>query len=202
MLEDHVTIVSSGHRLVVHAHNGQHGQTSIVNLLVLVVHPTFIAVINPVGGSKNIPGNVSRALLDLFGQPFHGSASKEELQPTHKGELLGRFQGIGRQFAIKRRVHTRGGNIPSQAGRHCHTAVLQFGFAVILHNFIRLASGKTQWIKETNGGGNARDGFVLPCRQLGRTSGGLRSGSKSSGRSQKRKESGNLHGEKGCCGGG
>jgi hypothetical protein len=167
LLEDHVTVVVIVRSLNQDAHEGNHCKSSVADLPVLVVHPSSITVIGPVGGSEDVTGLVSWAFLDLLSQPFNGSASKNELGPTDRVELLSGFKRVVGELAIKGGVDTSGVEVPSQAGSHGDTSVLEFSLAVVAHGLIVLALGKTEGIKESHGGEDSDTCLVLPCRQRG-----------------------------------
>jgi hypothetical protein len=162
-----------------HAHDGKHSKTAVVDLPVLVVEPSLVAVVNPVGGTKDVSGLVSGPGFDLLSEPLDGAAAKDELEPADGGELSGGLKGVGGELAVKGGVDAGGGDVPSEAGGHGNTAVLELGLAVHGHGGIVLALGKTEGVEEANGSGNANDHVVLPPVQgggglgnLGRSKGG------------------------------
>ena len=93
-------------------------QASVGQFLVLVVNPSSIGVVDPVGSSKDVTRHISRTSLDLFRQPFHCSASQDELKPADKWQLSGRLKRIAGKLAVERRVDTSSSNEPSEAGSH------------------------------------------------------------------------------------
>ena len=163
MLEDHVTVVVIVSSLSNDAHKGNHCKSSIADLPVLVVNPSSITVIDPVGGSEDVTSLVSWALLDLLSHPFDGSASKNELNPADRVELLSGFKRVVGEFAIEGGVNTSGVEVPSQACSHGDTSVLELSLTVVAHGLIVLVLGKTEGIKESHGGEDSNTCLVLPC---------------------------------------
>ena len=178
-LEDLITIVMELKVLSDHAHNGEHSKTAVVDLLVLVVNPSLIAVVNPVGGTEDVSGLVSGSGLDLLSEPFDGTAAKDELEPTDGGELSGGLQGVGGELAVEGGVDAGGGDVPSEAGGHGHAPVLELGLTVHGHGGVILALRKAEGVEEADGGGDTDDHVVLPAVQGG---GGLGNLSRSKGR--------------------
>jgi hypothetical protein len=169
LLEDHITVVVIVLSLNQDAHKGNHCKSSVADLPVLVVQPSSITVIDPVGGSKDVTGLVSRTLLDLLSQPFNGSASKNELGPADRVELLSGLKRVVGELAIKGGVDTSGVEVPSQASSHGDTSVFEFSFTVVAHGLIVLVLGQTKGIKESHGGDDSNTCLVFPCRQRGGT---------------------------------
>ena len=105
-----VTVFSNKNILVDHAGDGKHCKTSVVELLVLVWNPAFIAVIHPVCGSEEIPGNVSWSLLNLLGEPLNSTTSKNKLNPSNNGKLV-----VG-QSTVESGVDTSNIEVPAKGG--------------------------------------------------------------------------------------
>mmetsp|Transcript_5262 Transcript_5262/g.15375 ORF Transcript_5262/g.15375 Transcript_5262/m.15375 type:complete len:214 (-) Transcript_5262:33-674(-) len=192
VLEDHVSVVVEVEGLDEDSHEGNHGQSSVVDLLVLVVDPAIIGVIDPVGGSQKVSGLVSWALLDLLGQPLDGAASQHELDPSDGWELLGGLQRVVAQFAVEGWVDAGGVEVPSQAGGHGDASVLQFGLAVVVHGVICLVFRQTERIEVSHRRCDSDDGILLPC--LHGCGGGLLLGwGEGGGRADEGGENGELH---------
>merc|ERR1719215_46345 len=101
LFEDLVTVVSIKQILNYDSHDGNHGKTSIVDLLVLVIDPALIAVIHPVRCAEQISRHVTGTLLNVLCEPFNGTTSKNELQPSYRRKLFGSLQGIRRKSGVK-----------------------------------------------------------------------------------------------------
>ena len=150
-----------------HAHDGKHSKTAVVDLLVLVINPSIVAVVDPVGGTKDVAGLVSGSGLDLLSEPLDGAAAKDELEPADGGELSGSLEGVRGELAVEGGVDAGGGDVPSEAGSHGDTAVLKLGLAVHGHGGVVLALGKTEGVEEANGGGDTDDHVILPAVEGG-----------------------------------
>mmetsp|Transcript_4500 Transcript_4500/g.7387 ORF Transcript_4500/g.7387 Transcript_4500/m.7387 type:complete len:204 (-) Transcript_4500:62-673(-) len=188
----HVTVLSSEDILVDHSSDGKHGKTSVAELLVLVLHPTFITVVNPVGSSKKITGFVSWSLFNLLGQPLNSTTSKNELNPSNSGKLNHSLKRIVGKSTVKRGVDSTGVEVPSEASSHGNTAVLEFCLTVVFHGGFILTLGKTQRIKESCRGD--RSNLVVdPGVDLGGGPSGL-NGGKGGSRCNKRGNNSGLHG--------
>eukprot|EP00531_Pseudo-nitzschia_arenysensis_P002723 CAMPEP_0116119746 /NCGR_PEP_ID=MMETSP0329-20121206/2809_1 /TAXON_ID=697910 /ORGANISM="Pseudo-nitzschia arenysensis, Strain B593" /LENGTH=290 /DNA_ID=CAMNT_0003613475 /DNA_START=213 /DNA_END=1082 /DNA_ORIENTATION=- len=180
LFEDHVTVVALVDGLRNDSHESNHRQSSVVDFLVLVVNPSFIGVVNPVGSSQKIARLVSRAVLDLLGEPFDGTASQDELEPSDSRELLGGLKRVVRKRRVEGGVDSGGIEVPSEAGSHGNTSVLELGLTVHVHGGIVLALGKAHGVEESHRGGDTNDILVLPggkrslccLRLLGRSKGG------------------------------
>ena len=180
LFEDHVTVVALVDGLGKDSHEGNHRQSSVVDFLVLVVNPSLIRVVNPVGSSQKISRDVSRAVLDLLGEPFNSTTSEDELEPSDSRELLGGLERVVGKGRVEGRVDSSGIEVPSEASGHGNTSVLELGFAVHVHCGIILTLGKTHRIEESHRGGDSDDSLVLPggkrslrcSRLLGRSKGG------------------------------
>ena len=178
--EDHVTVVVLVDGLRKDSHKGNHRQSSVIDFLVLVVNPSLIGVVDPVGGSQNITGDVSGAVLDFLGKPFNGTTSEDELEPSDSGELLCGLEGVVGKGRVEGGVNSGGVEVPSEAGGHGDTSVLEFGLTVCVHCGIVLALGKTQGVEVSHGRGDSDDVLVPPggkgclrcLRLLGRSKGG------------------------------
>jgi len=162
LFEDLITVVSIEKVLDDDSHYGDHSKTSVVDLLVLVVNPALIAIINPVRGSEDVSWDVSRALLDILCDPLNSPASKDELKPSDQRKLIGGLKRVTGKARVESGVHTRSGDVPSKAGGHSNTSVLELGLAVESHDIFRFTLGETQGIKESHRGGDTNNGLILP----------------------------------------
>ena len=165
VLKDHITVVVVVKSLNQDSHECYHGKSSIVDFLVLVVNPTGITVINPVGGTEKVTRLVSRTFLDLFSYIFGNTTSEEPLDPANSRKLLSSFEGVAGELAVESGVDTGGSDVPSQACSHSYTSVLEFRLTVVLHGGIILALGKTKGVEVSHGGGDSNDSIILPSRQ-------------------------------------
>lgn len=124
LLVHHITIVTDEDILVDNTSNGKHGKTSIAKLLVLVIDPSGITVVHPVSSAEKIARFISRSFLNLLSKPFNSTTSKNELKPSHGGELHHGLKRIVGKGTVKGGVDTSGIEVPSEAGGHGHAAVL------------------------------------------------------------------------------
>mmetsp|Transcript_14711 Transcript_14711/g.40680 ORF Transcript_14711/g.40680 Transcript_14711/m.40680 type:complete len:226 (-) Transcript_14711:42-719(-) len=167
VLEDHVTVVAEVESLDEDSHEGNHGQTSVVDLLVLVVNPALIGVIDPVAGSQQISGLVTFGVLDLLGEPLDGAASEDELHPSDERKLLRGLKRVVAEGAVEGWVDAGGIEVPSEAGGHGDASVLELGLAVEAHDLVGLAGGETEGIEVSHWCGDSDDGVILPRLQGG-----------------------------------
>mmetsp|Transcript_8515 Transcript_8515/g.12754 ORF Transcript_8515/g.12754 Transcript_8515/m.12754 type:complete len:212 (+) Transcript_8515:442-1077(+) len=175
MPEDLVTVVSKEKILGKDSHKGKHGKTTIINLLILVIHPSLITIIHPIRGPQNITRLVSRSLPDTLRQPFNGTTSEHELDPSHSGKFLHGLEGVRGELGVKGGMYTSGGDVPSEACGHGDTSVLEFGGAVEVHDIIGFTGRESEGVEESNGGCDSNYGLVLPCGE-GCGGGGVGSG--------------------------
>ncbi|VEU40484.1 unnamed protein product [Pseudo-nitzschia multistriata] len=199
VLEDHVSVVSKVNVLGDDTHEGNHSQSSVVDFLVLVVNPSLVRVVDPVGGSQEIARYVSGAVLDLLREPLDGTAAQHELEPANGGEFLGGLKGVVAEGRVEGGVDSGGVEVPSEAGSHGDASVLELGLAVHVHGGIVLVLGKTDGVKETHGCGDSNHVLVLPGGQrrcllllLGRSKGGA--GVRKEKRAKEKQPSKTMHG--------
>lgn len=165
--EDLISIVSKVKILHKDSHKGNHSKTSIVNLLVLIIHPSLITIVYPVSSSKDIPRLISRTSLNLLSEPLNSSTSKDELEPSNSGKLLGGLKRVGGESAVEGGVDSSSGDVPSEAGSHGNTAVLELSLAVEVHDLVGFSRGESEGIEEAHGSGDSNDVLVLPCLKGG-----------------------------------
>mmetsp|Transcript_2327 Transcript_2327/g.5018 ORF Transcript_2327/g.5018 Transcript_2327/m.5018 type:complete len:206 (+) Transcript_2327:209-826(+) len=162
LLVHHIAVIPNEDILVHDTGEGEHGETPVVDLLVLVGNPAFIAVVNPVRSSKKISGNISGPFLNLLSQPLNGTTSEDELEPSDSGKLNHRLKGIVGQGAVECGVDASCVEVPSEAGSHGDTTMLELGFPVVLHCGIRLSLRESEGIEESNWSGDADNGIIDP----------------------------------------
>jgi len=171
LLVHHITIVPNKDILVDNTSNGKHDKTSIAELLVLVIHPSSITVVHPVGSAEEISRFISRSLLNLLSKPFNSTTSKNKLKPSHGGKLDHSLKRIVGEGTVEGGVDASGIEVPSEAGGHGHAAVFELGFPVVFHGGIIFALRETKRIEEAGGGDDAH--LVMhPCVELGGGCGG------------------------------
>lgn len=129
----------------------------------MVGNPAFITVIDPVRCSKKVTWLVSWTILDLLGNPLNGTASEDKLDPSNGREFLHGLERVTGELTVEGRVDTSSSDVPSQAGSHGNTTVLEFRLAVVSHGRVALSLGQTNRIKETHWRGDTNSGFVNPC---------------------------------------
>lgn len=174
-----ISIVSKVKILYKDSHKGNHGKTSIVNLLVLIIYPSLITIVYPIGSSKDITWLISRTSLNLLSKPLNSSTSKDKLKPSNDGKLLGSLKRIGGEGAVEGGVDSSSGDVPSEAGSHGNTAVLELSLAVEVHNLVGFSRGESEGIEKASGCGDSDDVLVFPCLDGGgRADVGLGDGSK------------------------
>ena len=162
----HVSVLASRDVLVNNSHDGNHGQPSVVNLFVLVVDPSLIAVVNPVRGAKEVSRDVSRSLLDLLSEPLNGSTSEDELQPSDSGQLNGSLERIVAKSRVEGGVDASSVQVPAEAGRHGNASVLELGFAVEHHGGVVLAVRQAEGVEVAHRRCDADDLVLDPGIQL------------------------------------
>ena len=162
----HISVLAGRDVLVNNSHDSNHGQPSVVDLFVLVVNPSLIAVINPVRGAKDVSRNVSRSLLDLLPEPLNGTASKDELQPSHGGQLNGGLERIVAQSRVEGGVDASSVQVPAEAGCHGDASVLELGFPVEHHGGVVLAVGQAEGVEVAHRRCDADDLILNPGIEL------------------------------------
>lgn len=165
--KDLISIVSKVKILYKDSHKGNHGKTSIVNLLVLIIHPSLITIVYPIGSSKDITRLISRTSLNLLSEPLNSSASKDKLEPSNGGKLLGSLKGVGGEGAVEGGVDSSSSDVPSEAGGHGDAAVFELGFAVEVHDLVGFSRGESEGIEEAHGSSDSDDVLVFPCLERG-----------------------------------
>lgn len=145
------------------SHDCNHSKTSVAEFFVLVINPALIAVIHPVRSTEDVSWNVARALLDLLSHPLNSATSQDELKPSNKWELLSSLKRVAGKSTVESRVDTSRSDVPSQAGSHGNTPVLELSLTVMSHDYVRLSLGQTQWIEEARWRNNSDNGLIFPC---------------------------------------
>jgi hypothetical protein len=77
------------------------------------------------------------------------------LKPSNSRKLNHSLKRIIAQFTVEGGVNSSSIQIPSKAGSHGNTTVLELGLPVIFHGGFRFSSRETKGIKESDGWGDA-----------------------------------------------
>ena len=74
----------------------------------------------------------------------------------YMSHLLHSLERVAGKLRVESGVNASGGDVPSEAGGHGDTAMLELGLSVEVHGSVVLALGETQWVEVADGGDGAK----------------------------------------------